>query len=117
MQTTELYKRIRAEIEGIPLIDTHEHLISEEVRLSQKVDLFYWFSHYASSDLMSAGMSQQTLERLRDPDRPLDERWAEFAPFWKHVRTTLASSLPSYRACNLLDSTGRTSGSAGCRRW
>ena len=88
MQTTELYKRIRAEIEGIPLIDTHEHVMSEGARLSQKLDLFYWFSHYASSDLVSAGMSQQTLERLRDPDRPLDERWAEFATFWEHVRTT-----------------------------
>jgi len=88
MQTTELYKRIHAEIEGISLIDTHEHLMSEDTRLSQKIDLFYWFSHYASSDLVSAGMSEQALENLRDPGRPLDERWAEFAPVWKYVRTT-----------------------------
>ena len=88
MQTTELHKRIRAEVDGIPLIDTHEHLMSERARLNQKIDFFYWFSHYASSDLVSAGMSQQTLEGLRDPDRPLDERWAEFAPLWEHVRTT-----------------------------
>jgi hypothetical protein len=39
MQTTELYKRIRAEIETISLIDTHEHLMSEKARLSQKIDL------------------------------------------------------------------------------
>jgi predicted TIM-barrel fold metal-dependent hydrolase len=88
MQTTELYKRIRVEIESIPLLDTHEHLMSEEARLATKIDLFYWFSHYASCDLVSAGMSQQTLERLRDADRPLDERWAEFVPFWEHARTT-----------------------------
>jgi predicted TIM-barrel fold metal-dependent hydrolase len=88
MQTTELFERIRAEIETIPLIDNHEHLMSEEVRLSQKIDLFYWFPSYASSDLVSAGMAEQTLDRLRDPDRPLDERWAEFAPFWQDVRTT-----------------------------
>jgi predicted TIM-barrel fold metal-dependent hydrolase len=88
MQTTELYKRIRVEIESIPLLDTHEHLMSEEARLATQIDFFYWFSHYASCDLVSAGMSQQTLERLRDADRPLDERWAEFAPFWEHARTT-----------------------------
>ena len=88
MQTTELYKRFRAEIETLPLLDTHEHLMSETVRLGQKIDLFYWFSHYASSDLVSAGMPEQTLEGLRDPDRPFDERWAESAPVWEDVRTT-----------------------------
>ena len=88
MQESELYKRIRAEIETISLIDTHEHLVSEGTRLSQKIDFFYWFQHYASSDLVSAGMAAQTLEGLRDPERPLDERWAEFAPTWAHVRTT-----------------------------
>jgi predicted TIM-barrel fold metal-dependent hydrolase len=33
-------------------------------------------------------MPEETLERLRDPDRPLNERWAEFAPVWEDVRTT-----------------------------
>jgi hypothetical protein len=88
MQATELYQRIRAEIELIPLVDTHEHLIDERTRLSRKIDLFYLFAHYASSDLVSAGMSEQTLERLNNPDLPLDERWAEFAPYWKAARTT-----------------------------
>lgn len=88
METTELSKRIRAEVESISLIDTHEHLISEGVRLRQKIDLFYWFSHYASSDLVSAGMSEQTMESLRDPGRTLHERWLEFAPFWEETRTT-----------------------------
>jgi hypothetical protein len=88
MQTTELYKRIRTEIEGISMVDTHEHLISEQTRLGQKIDLFYWFSHYASSDLISAGMPISSLECLRRSDLPLDERWAEFAPFWKDVRNT-----------------------------
>jgi predicted TIM-barrel fold metal-dependent hydrolase len=88
MQTTELYKRIRAQVETIPLIDTHEHLMSEAMRIGQKIDLFYWFSHYASSDLVSAGMPEHMLEQLRDPDRPLDERWTEFAPVWEAVRPT-----------------------------
>ncbi|MFC2030588.1 amidohydrolase family protein [Chloroflexota bacterium] len=88
MKTSEVYKRIIAEVEGIALLDTHEHLISEQTRLGQEIDLFYWFSHYSSSDLVSAGMPEQTLEAVRDPGQPLDERWALFAPFWKYVRTT-----------------------------
>ena len=88
MQTNERYGRIYDEVEGVRMIDTHEHLMSERARLGQRIDLFYWFSHYASSDLVSAGMSQETLEGVRDPSRPLDERWTEFEPFWQHVRTT-----------------------------
>lgn len=88
MPANDLYKRIRAEIEGILLIDTHEHLISEHVRLGQSVDLFHWFAHYASSDLIAAGMPDATLARLRDTSLPLEERWAEFAPHWRNVRNT-----------------------------
>jgi hypothetical protein len=44
-----VHEHISTEIETVPLIDTHEHLVSEETRLSQRIDLFYWFSHYASS--------------------------------------------------------------------
>lgn len=88
METTELYQRIDAEIERIALIDTHEHLVDERTRLGQRVDLFHLFAHYASSDLVSAGMPEGTLERLRNPDIPLDERWAEFAPVWHNTRHT-----------------------------
>jgi predicted TIM-barrel fold metal-dependent hydrolase len=88
METTELFQRIAAEIERIALIDTHEHLVDERTRLKQRIDLFYLFAHYASSDLVSAGMPERTLERLRNPDIPLDERWAEFAPVWHNTRHT-----------------------------
>ena len=88
MVNSDLYRRIRAEAESIPLVDTHEHLVDERVRLSQRIDLFHLFAHYASSDLVSAGMPPAALDRLRNTSLPLDERWAEFAPFWKATRTT-----------------------------
>ena len=88
MVNSDLYRRIRAESESIPLVDTHEHLVDERVRLSQRIDLFHLFAHYASSDLVSAGMPPAALDRLRNTSLPLDERWAEFAPFWKATRTT-----------------------------
>jgi predicted TIM-barrel fold metal-dependent hydrolase len=88
MITNQFYGRILAEIENIPLIDTHEHLINEEVRLSQKIDFFNWFSDYPGVDLVSAGMAQSKLEGLLDSNRSLDERWFEFVPVWTYVRTT-----------------------------
>jgi hypothetical protein len=85
---SELFQRLYSEIEKIPLVDTHEHLMSESMRLNQKIDFFYWFSHYASSDLVSAGMPHPVLDKLLDHHLPLDDRWAEFEPFWRVVRTT-----------------------------
>jgi predicted TIM-barrel fold metal-dependent hydrolase len=87
-ERSELYSRLRAAAADIQLIDTHEHLMSEETRLSQDIDLFHWLQHYISSDLVSSGMPPEGLQRLRDTGRPLDQRWAEFEPTWKNARTT-----------------------------
>jgi predicted TIM-barrel fold metal-dependent hydrolase len=86
---SDLEKRIREEIEKVPLIDTHEHITPEKERNRQPLDLFSaWFLHYASSDLVSSGMSLSSLQRMRELDRPLEEGWKEFAPFWPRIRTT-----------------------------
>lgn len=84
-----LEARIEREIEGIDLVDTHEHTVPEPERNKQATDFFsVWFLHYASSDLVSAGMEISALDRMRDAARPLEERWGDFAPFWTHTRTT-----------------------------
>ncbi len=103
-------------LEEIKLIDTHEHIAPEAVRLSLKLDFTYLLSHYLSSDLVSAGMSLDDMEAIRapgrkmlealierlhprDPDYPfperlpleepsLEEKWRRFAPFWKKTRNT-----------------------------
>ena len=81
--------RIREKIEEIALVNTHEHTVPERERNEQATDLFsVWFLHYASSDLVSAGMAIPALEHMRDATKPLDLRWKEFAPFWEHARTT-----------------------------
>ncbi len=80
---------IRDAVEKQLIVDTHEHLVPESILNEQRIDLFSsWLSHYASSDLVSAGMPTSTLLALRDSSLPLDERWASFAPYWEHSRTT-----------------------------
>lgn len=88
MSSDDLYRRLRTEIDRIALVDTHEHLIDERMRLQQTIDMFHLFAHYASADVVSAGMPAETMVRLRQTDVPLDERWAEFAPYWRAARTT-----------------------------
>lgn len=84
----QLRERISAEVEKIRIVDTHEHIALEKDRMAQKVDFFHWFGHYASADLVSAGMTQKELEQIRNPDRPLEERWRKFSPHWENIKNT-----------------------------
>jgi predicted TIM-barrel fold metal-dependent hydrolase len=89
METTPLYQDLLQEIHQIPLVDTHEHLIPEQEHLKRKRDFFSLFlQHYASSDLISAGMDANTLEQLRVSDDPTEEKWKRIAPFWKKMQNT-----------------------------
>jgi hypothetical protein len=116
MKDNSLQATIAGELSGVQLIDTHEHIAPEEVRLEQTLDFTYLLPHYLSSDLISAGMSRDDLEAIRAPARAmtealrgriwprdptypfterlpveepsLDEKWTGFAPFWERTRNT-----------------------------
>lgn len=76
-------------VDAEPMFDTHEHLLYEPALNSRKLDLFQsWFSQYASSDLISSGLSKEGLEAIRDPKRPVSERWQILEPFWQRMKTT-----------------------------
>jgi len=83
------HKAIRKAVFETRLFDTHEHLPQEEERLAAGVDvLATLFPHYASSDLVSAGMSEQDLNLIRDVRLPLEERLEKFALYWKAIQNT-----------------------------
>lgn len=83
-----LFQELREEIEKIPLVDSHEHFMLEEERLSLSLDFFYLFPHYASSDLISSGMPYSLLEEIRCSQLPLEEKWKKFEPYWLRVKNT-----------------------------
>ena len=83
------YQEIRKHVGSIRLIDTHEHLPPENERVNKVVDVLnQFYLHYASSDLVSAGMSPEDLLYIKDPKIPLDYRWAIFEPWWDRIRNT-----------------------------
>lgn len=83
-----VYSRLLAAIEAIPVIDAHEHLPPERVRLETEVDALTFFSHYTKNDLLRSGLSQADYASLYDPDLPLQERWAKVAPYWENSKFT-----------------------------
>jgi len=81
MAGSTAFAALRSEIAKIPVVDCHEHLPNEADRLRQPVDFFTLFSHYCEGDLVAAGATPETMERLRDPDTAAAAKWAIFAPF------------------------------------
>jgi len=105
-------EKVKAAVEEIIIVDTHEHIMTEEDRNQYAVDFSYLFAHYNISDLRSAGMSPRRLEAVRLPmhnyqvayfkrsgrykyvpepereDMSLDERWQAMEPFWEAIRNT-----------------------------
>ncbi len=77
-----------AAVDALPVIDTHEHLETEQDRNKAPLDFFHWFSHYASSDLISAGMPGADLDYCRGSENPLEERWNRFEHWWERTRNT-----------------------------
>ena len=89
--------RLMAAMQEFDIVDAHEHLPPEEIRLGQPQDVFTLFSHYTPYDLFSAGMREASLGGLLnssvpvlgglvDPSVPLEERWRIFRPYWDNIR-------------------------------
>lgn len=81
---------------GLDIIDCHEHLAPENECVNQPKDVFALVSHYTRHDLHSAGMDRAAhngtnptrveYESLFDHNKPLEERWKTFAPYWVRIR-------------------------------
>ena len=85
----KLEAEIRASLDAIRMVDTHEHLDTEEEFVSQHVDFGRLFLHYANCDLVSAGCPPKDMERVQsDPQLSPREKWALIAPYWEYARGT-----------------------------
>jgi predicted TIM-barrel fold metal-dependent hydrolase len=75
-------------INGLRIIDTHEHLPDEKDRPADADVLSEWLTQYFSSDLVSAGLSDEGVAFAKDPTRDLMARWEAVEPFWHAARST-----------------------------
>jgi len=71
-----LFNRLHAQIQQLPLVSSHEHLLPEAERLELKPDFFTLVSHYLANDLTSAGMGAAP------------KSWSEFEPWWRYSQHT-----------------------------
>ncbi|MGI6368671.1 MAG: amidohydrolase family protein [Anaerolineae bacterium] len=82
-------ERIAGYIDGLHIVDTHEHLPGTEADRNTHTDVLEeYLYHYMSSDLRSAGLSMAELAFARNHHKPLMERWAVIEQAWEHSRHT-----------------------------
>ncbi|MCP5117389.1 MAG: amidohydrolase family protein [bacterium] len=84
----ELTSRLREAVDSLEVVNTHEHILPESQRVSERVDFFTLAGHYAISDVISAGLPAEARKTVQDENASPDERWAAFEPYWKHARFT-----------------------------
>lgn len=76
-------------IDGLHIIDTHEHLPRSEDHRPRDTDVLReYLTHYFNRDLMSAGLGKADHARVADCGIPLIERWKIVEPYWEASRLT-----------------------------
>ncbi|OQA21750.1 MAG: Uronate isomerase [Actinobacteria bacterium ADurb.Bin346] len=88
MRDEKLFNQISESVSPMPVFDTHEHLMHEEERRQNSLDVFYLFSHYVASDLGSSGMTESDYNRLFDQSIDISKRWEIFFPHFENVKNT-----------------------------
>jgi predicted TIM-barrel fold metal-dependent hydrolase len=84
-----LEQEIRAALDAVRMIDTHEHLDTEAEFAAQHVDFGRLFLHYACCDLISAGCPPADMEHVQlDTQMGPREKWRLLAPYWNYARDT-----------------------------
>lgn len=71
-------------VKSIRIIDGHEHLCTADMRREWDTD-FFGLLHYLHSDLVTAGMDRQALDRRQHSD---EERARTFLRYWERSRNT-----------------------------
>jgi hypothetical protein len=85
-----LFDRLYDQINQMPVIDCHEHLIGPEARPLYKEPIAALAQFYVLGDLRSAGfdVTDEDVERFQDPDVSTDDKWPLFERLWRATEHT-----------------------------
>lgn len=85
----KIFKQLLDYINGLEIIDTHEHLPSYEKDRDMDADVIKeYLAHYYNRDLVSAGMPESDYEKIIESKLPVEEKWLMVEPYWKLARYT-----------------------------
>jgi len=79
-------RKVFESLDQFHIVDAHEHLLPEAARIRHTVDFFRLFCQYTSVDLLSAGMTAESLVLLNDQNASLEDKWKAFSPCYPLIR-------------------------------
>lgn len=82
----EISRSLAETFDALEMVDSHEHLRNEEIRLAQKVDFSTLFSHYCVGELTSAGMSKADMDLFLQPEGDAEHKWRVFHPYYEQIK-------------------------------
>lgn len=83
------FQEIFEYVEGLEIIDSHEHLPHREDAREKDTDVLReYLMHYFNRDLISAGLKSEDFEKVIDHEIPIMERWDIVEPYWESCRYT-----------------------------
>lgn len=83
-KNSELWKYI----DGLTIIDTHEHISSEAELLGAQIDIFHLFVPYIVDNLESAGIRNDEMALMKNEKAAFKDRWAVFNKYYPSIRNT-----------------------------
>jgi hypothetical protein len=89
---TELYRRLKGQLDQVKMLDTHEHLQREsELPRGGAIHIGRFFAHYANCDLISAGMPPADMVKVQGPANGLldMDRWRLIKLWYARARNTV----------------------------
>ena len=75
-------QRIRNFINGMKIVDTHEHLLDPAEFTDSMLDFTLMLRHYPGGDYHSAGMSWKEVGLLFEDSLSIPEKWKLLQPYW-----------------------------------
>jgi predicted TIM-barrel fold metal-dependent hydrolase len=86
MNDTSTQRWLLEQMETLPVVDGHEHLPPEAMRLEEHADALTLFRQYTRLVMFSAGLDEPTFMRIHEPDLSVDERFKIFDRYRDLIR-------------------------------
>ncbi len=86
--SNDIKKKLHDFIKNLPIIDVHEHIVNDELRLKYYKDYFaIAISNYLNSVSISSGISQKDIDFLQG-DNSLDKKYEKFCAISYNIKNT-----------------------------
>ena len=93
LKDEKLYKELDEAIFSLPIFDTHEHILDEKDRRESNLDFSLLFMQYASTDLLTSGLTEEEFIIFQDTKTDLEKKWDYFSRHWPNIKNTSYSKL------------------------